>query len=176
MNPADEVGTLSKRFSDRSSDGVDETRFRDVLGYFATGVTVVTAIEDAGPVGFTCQAFTSLSLDPPMVALAAAKTSTSWPRIAEAGWFCVNILADDQDGLCRAFAVSGSDKFRGVEWSPGTNGVPRLDGVIAYVDCELIAIHDAGDHELVTGKVVDLGTGPGKPLLFYRGEFGTIDT
>lgn len=165
---------LSKPPSTGSPAHFDERKFREVLGCFATGITVVSAIEDAQPVGFTCQAFTSLSLDPPMVALAPSKTSTSWPRIAEAGWFCVNILAESQEELCRAFAVSGSDKFVGVEWSPGTNGVPRLDGALAHIDCELVAIHDAGDHELVTGRVADLAMGSGKPLVFYRGSFSTV--
>lgn len=147
-------------------------RFREVLGHFASGVTVVTAMEDAGPVGFTCQAFTSLSLEPPMVALAPGKSSTSWPRIAEAGVFCVNILADDQEALCRDFAVSGGDKFAGVRWAPGANGAPVIDGVLAWVECALLLAHDAGDHELVFGRVLDLGVNEGVPLIYYRGGFG----
>src|SRR5580658_9526448 len=114
--------------------GVDESRFRDVLGHFATGVTVVTAV-DGDPVGFTCQAFAALSLDPPMVLLAPAKSSTSWPRIAQAGAFCVNILAADQEAVCRAFAVSGGDKFDGVAWTPGVTGSPIITGSLAYVEC-----------------------------------------
>lgn len=150
---------------------VDPTEFRTVLGHFASGVTVVAAIEDEGPVGFTCQAFAALSLEPPMVALAPAKTSTSWPRMAKAGAFCVNILADDQVDLCRRFAVSGGDKFVGVDWQLGKAGTPVLDGVLAWVECELDAIHEAGDHELVTGRVLALGVGSGSPLLFYRGGY-----
>lgn len=152
----------------------DEARFREVLGRFATGVTVVTAIEDGLPVGFTCQAFTSLSLDPPMVALAPAKSSTSWPRIAQAGAFGVNVLASDQEALCRNFAVSGGDKFAGVSWHRGRLGVPLLNGVLAWIECRLGAIHDAGDHELVTGEVITLGVGEGRPLLYYRGGFGSF--
>lgn len=151
---------------------VGEARFREVLGHFATGVTIVTAMEEGVPVGFTCQAFTSLSLTPPMVALAPAKSSTSWPRIAKAGAFCVNILADTQEALCRSFAVSGGDKFTGVAWHVGPGGTPVLDGSLAWVECELDAIHDAGDHELVVGRVVELGVGHGSPLLFYRAGFG----
>lgn len=150
---------------------VDPSEFRAVLGHFASGVTVVAAMEDEGPVGFTCQAFAALSLDPPMVALAPAKTSTSWPRMVKAGAFCVNILADDQQDLCRTFAVSGGDKFSGVAWRLGQAGTPVLEGVLAWVECELDAIHDAGDHELVTGRVLELGLGSGSPLLFYRGGF-----
>jgi 3-hydroxy-9,10-secoandrosta-1,3,5(10)-triene-9,17-dione monooxygenase reductase component len=163
---------------DLESTGVstfDEARFKEALGHFATGVTVVTALEDGQPVGFTCQAFSSLSLDPPLVALAPAKTSTSWPRIARAGAFCVNILSEHQEALSRTFSVSGGDKFTGVGWHPGQTGAPVLTGCLAWVECELGLIHDAGDHELVTGRVVDLGVAGGRPLLFYRGGFGTLE-
>jgi flavin reductase (DIM6/NTAB) family NADH-FMN oxidoreductase RutF len=150
---------------------VDQARFRDVLGRFATGITVVTAMEDGLPVGFTCQSFTSLSLDPALVALAPAKSSTSWPRIAKAGAFCVNILSEAQEDLCRSFAVSGGDKFAGVDWRRGSAGTPVLGGSLAWIECHLEIIHDAGDHELVVGRVLDLGIGEGGPLLFYRSAF-----
>ena len=156
------------------TSGVDASRFRDVLGHFASGVTVVTAL-DAGPVGFTCQAFAALSLDPPMVLLAPAKSSTSWPRIARAGAFCVNILAEHQGPLARSFSVSGADKFAGVDWRAGpATGAPVLSGALAWAECRLEQIFDAGDHELVTGFVLALGVGEGEPLLFYRGAFGTF--
>src|SRR5271170_7172188 len=102
--------------------GFDTARFREVLGHFATGITIVAASEGGEPVGFSCQSFAALSLDPPMVILAPAKTSTSWPRIVRAGAFCVNILGEHQEAVCRAFAVSGGDKFDGVEWTPGVTG------------------------------------------------------
>ena len=107
----------------------DGARFREVMGHFATGVTIVTAIEEGLPVGFTCQTFTSLSLEPPLVALAPGKNSTSWPRIARTGSFCVNVLSEDQEALCRGFAVSGGPKFEGVAWhpAPGT-GSPVIEG------------------------------------------------
>lgn len=162
----------SRRSSVVPPPELDPARFRQVLGHFASGVTVVTAVEDGKPVGFTCQAFTSLSLDPPMVALAAAKSSTSWPRMVRAGAFCVNILADHQEPVGRVFAESGADKFAGVGWRPGAAGTPVLDGVLAWVECELGAVHDAGDHELVTGRVLHLGLGAGGPLIYYRGGFG----
>src|ERR1700677_3822232 len=106
--------------------GFDQARFREVLGHFATGITIVTATDEGEPVGFSCQSFAALSLDPPMVILAPAKSSTSWPRIAQAGAFCVNILSDAQEDVCRGFAVSGGDKFVGVEWTPGVTGAPRI--------------------------------------------------
>ena len=152
--------------------GLDQARFREVLGHFATGITIVTAVEDNKPVGFSCQAFAALSLDPPMVILAPARSSTSWPRIAQAGAFCVNILAEDQEAVCRAFAVPGGDKFDGVAWTPGITGAPLITGSLAMVECTLGSIHDGGDHELVTGYVVGLEISDGAPLLFYRGGFG----
>ena len=170
MSVADDASDLRRT----GARDFDEARFREALGHFATGVTVVTAMEEAQPVGFTCQAFTSLSLDPPLVALAPAKSSTSWPRIAAAGAFCVNILGEHQEALCRSFAVSGGDKFRGVGWHPGVLGTPVLEGSLAWVECELGTIQDAGDHELVTGRVVDLGVGEGRPLVFFRGGFGSF--
>jgi 3-hydroxy-9,10-secoandrosta-1,3,5(10)-triene-9,17-dione monooxygenase reductase component len=152
--------------------GLDQARFREVLGHFATGITIVTAIDAGEPVGFSCQSFAALSLDPPMVILAPAKSSTSWPRIAQAGAFCVNILEEHQEAECRAFALSGGDKFSGVDWTPGVTGAPLIDGSLAIVECRLGAIYEGGDHELVTGHVVTLGVGEGSPLLFYRSGFG----
>jgi 3-hydroxy-9,10-secoandrosta-1,3,5(10)-triene-9,17-dione monooxygenase reductase component len=152
--------------------GLDQARFREVLGHFATGVTIVTACEDGVPVGFSCQSFSALSLNPPMVILAPAKSSTSWPRIAEAGAFCVNILADDQEAICLNFAVSGGDKFEGVAWTAGTTGAPVIEGSLASIECTLGAIYEGGDHELVTGHVVSMEVGTGAPLLFYRSGFG----
>lgn len=166
QRPQSEEGQLVSE-----SRAFDSDRFREVLGHFATGVTVVTAMEEGQPVGFTCQSFTSLSLEPPLVALAPAKSSTSWPRIREAGVFCVNILADDQEDLCRTFAVSGGDKFAEVPWAPGWNGAPRLHGALAYVECRLLLAHDAGDHELVFGSVQHVEAGAGAPLVFYQGRF-----
>lgn len=153
----------------------DTARFKDVMGRFASGVTVVTGMEDHHPVGFTCQSFISLSADPPFVAVAPARTSTSWPRIARAGSFCINVLADHQEGLGRSFAVSGGDKFVGVDWHPApATGAPLIDGSLAWMDCRVELVHDAGDHELIIGKVLDLGSDEGSPLLYFRSRFATL--
>ncbi|MCX5373092.1 flavin reductase family protein [Streptomyces sp. NBC_00080] len=160
---------------------VDQGEFRRVLGSFASGVTVVTAPavegEDggAGPAGFACQSFSSLSLDPPLVAFMVGRTSTTWPRIARAGVFCVNVLSAGQAGLCRAFAASGTDKFAGVAHDAApVSGAPRLAGTLAWIDCAVHAVHTGGDHLVVVGRVNALGTGEGAeepPLLFHRGRF-----
>lgn len=150
-----------------------EDDFKAVMGHFATGVVAVTAVEDGGPVGFTCQAFASLSLDPPLVALAPARTSTTFPRIRAAGGFAVNVLSEDQSPLARAFARSGTDKFAGVRWSPGAGGAPILHGAIAWIECRIVAEHEAGDHTLVVARVERAGhLSDGRPLTFYRGAFG----
>lgn len=150
--------------------------FRRVLGHFASGVTVVTARDADGPTGFACQSFASLSLDPPLVTFMVARTSTTWPRIARAGVFCVNILGAEQGALCRGFAVSGSDKFAGVPYgeAPAT-GSPLLDSVPAWIDCRVHAVHTGGDHLIVVGRVEALGAEvEGEPLLFHRGAFGRL--
>ncbi len=150
--------------------------FRRVLGHFASGVTVVTARDADGPTGFACQSFASLSLDPPLVSFMVARTSTTWPRIARAGVFCVNVLGAEQSALCRRFAVSGSDKFAGVAYgeAPAT-GSPLLDAVPAWIDCRIHAVHTGGDHLIVVGRVEALGAEEeGEPLLFHRGAFGRL--
>ncbi len=153
----------------------DSESFKDAMSRFTTGVTIVSGIEDGEPVGFTCQSFVSLSIDPPFVAVAPARTSTSWPRIARAGTFCVNVLGDHQEDLCRGFAVSGGNKFEGVAWHPAPEtGAPVIEGSLAWVDCHVELVHDAGDHELIIGKVLDLGTNDGVPLLFFRSRFATL--
>jgi 3-hydroxy-9,10-secoandrosta-1,3,5(10)-triene-9,17-dione monooxygenase reductase component len=156
---------------------VDPRVMRDVLGHFASGVTVVTATAEEGPIGFTCQSFSSLSLDPPLVVFAPARTSTTWPRLREIGRFCVNVLAEDQTEVSGAFARSGGDKFAGVHWRPSRRGQPVLDDVVAWIDCELWAEYDGGDHTLVAARVLDLGAdGRRRPLLYHRGAYGLRGT
>jgi 3-hydroxy-9,10-secoandrosta-1,3,5(10)-triene-9,17-dione monooxygenase reductase component len=154
----------------------DTADFKEIMGRFPTGIAVVTAVDDNTPVGFTCQSFVSLSLQPPLVSLAPAKTSTSWPRIRAAGAFCVNVLAESQLELCLVFSRSGGDKFAGVDWSLGVLGTPRLAGSAAWIECKLEAIHDAGDHEIVVGRVIGLDNGGGSPLLFHERRFAKLAT
>lgn len=153
---------------------VDPQRFRRVLGNYPTGVTVVTAIDaDSKPAGMALGSFTSVSLNPPLVAFLADKNSTSFPRIRTATSFCVNVLSAHQEEVCRAFATRGGDKFAGVGWSPAPSGAPRLDGVAAWIDCDFESITHAGDHYLVLGRVRELdGADDGFPLVFYRGGYG----
>ena len=129
-----------------------------MLGRFASGVTVVTAISGGAPVGMTCQSFSSVSLDPPLVLFVPAKTSRAWPVIQRSGQFCVNFLAADQAELSNQMASRGADKFAGVDWTPAREtGSPILDGTLGYVDCQIHTVHEAGDHYVVIGRVLDLG-------------------
>ena len=153
-------------------------RFRDVLGRFASGVTVVTTMSGDEPVGMTCQSFCSVSLDPPLVLFSPAKTSRAWPRIRQAGRFCINLLAADQAGLSNQMASRGSDKFAGVGWRPSPRtGSPVLDGTLGYVDCTVHAVYEAGDHYVVIGAVQELHSSDvPDPLLFYEGRYLDNDT
>jgi 3-hydroxy-9,10-secoandrosta-1,3,5(10)-triene-9,17-dione monooxygenase reductase component len=165
---------MSRTEIPRGGGHVDSSTFRTVLGHFASGVVIVTGATAEGPVGFTCQSFFSVSLDPPLVAVAPGRTSTSWPRIHETGRFCANVLTEDQEALGRSFAVSGGQKFTGVGWAPAPSGCPVLTGCLAWIDCTVAAVHDAGDHLLVLGRVEEMGYSNGRPLLFYRGGFGSF--
>jgi flavin reductase (DIM6/NTAB) family NADH-FMN oxidoreductase RutF len=144
---------------------------RAVLGTFCTGVVVVTALGDE-PVGFTCQSFSSLSLDPPLISFNPARTSTSWPRIRDLGRFCVNVLAHDQDELSELFARARVNRFTDVGWTRSPLGSPVLDDVSAWIDCELAAEYDGGDHTIVVGRVRGLHANSQRhPLIFYRGRY-----
>ena len=155
----------------------DGAHFRQVLGHFPTGVTVITSDGPEGPVGLAIGSFTSVSLDPPLVAFCPDKRSSSWPRIREAGAFCVNVLGEDQELLCRTFASKGADKFKGIGWEPTGSGSPRLTGVLAWIDCTVETVHDAGDHEICVGRVteMDVGEESAGPLVFYRGGYGRFE-
>lgn len=154
----------------------DSRTFRNTMGQFCTGVVIATGTLRGEPAGFAAQSFVSLSIDPPLIALCPGKSSSSWPRLRESGNFCINVLADDQKPVCDIMAKTGIDKFASIAWRAGTTGSPILDGVIAWIDCELVAEHDAGDHTIAIGRVVDIGVeAPGKsPLLFFQGRYGNF--
>lgn len=156
------------------SDAVDPMQFRRVLGHYPTGVTVVTAQGSDGPSGFAVGSFASVSLDPPLVSFCPDKSSTTWPAIREAGTFAVNILADDQSAVCARFASKDEDKFAGVDWHTEVTGAPVLDDVLAWIDCTITDIHEAGDHHIVVGRVeaLDVVRGDRGPLLFFQGGYG----
>lgn len=153
---------------------IDPAEFRHILGHYPTGVAIVTAMEPgAVPVAMVVGSFTSVSLDPPLVGFFPDKRSVSWPRIQATGRFCVNILAEDQEALCRRFASRIPDRFSGVSHSLSQAGLPILDGVVAWIDCTVHDVHETGDHYLALGRVQAMATGrPARPLLFFRGGYG----
>ena len=153
----------------------DATRFRQILGSFPTGVTVVTTLQDGRPVGLAAGSFFSVSLDPPLVGFCVMTTSNTWPAIERRGSFGVSILADDQSDLCRRLAGKAPDKFHNVPWSPApVTGSPLVAGAVAHLDCDLEQQHLAGDHWIVVGRVraLELHRSEAEPLVFCRGDFG----
>ena len=153
---------------------LDARLFRDVLGHYPTGVVLVTAIgPDGDPVGMIVGSFTSVSLDPPLVAYLPTLSSFTFGRLRQAEKFCINVLSADQEDVCRTFAGRGEDKWAGVAWSPSPGGAPILDGAVAWIECTTESVTEAGDHFLVLGRVCNLGVlNPVAPLLFFQGGYG----
>jgi flavin reductase (DIM6/NTAB) family NADH-FMN oxidoreductase RutF/DNA-binding IclR family transcriptional regulator len=157
---------------------IEGSHFRTVLGHFPTGVAVVTGIDaDGKPAGLAVGSFSSVSLDPPLVAFMPDKKSTSWPKFRDSGSFCVNILGAEQESICRTFASKGGDKFADLTWHAAGSGSPRIDGVLAWIDCDMEVVHEAGDHYIVIGRVreLDIGT-PALPLVFFQGGYGRFSS
>lgn len=151
--------------------------FRRTLAHFASGVTVVTGL-DPEPVGFTCQSFQSVSIDPPLVSISIMKTSTTYPRLQRSGRWAVSVLSHQQSGLSSQFARSGSDKWSDVAWTPASSGNPVLENSAMWVDCETWAEYDAGDHLIVLGRVVELSPPEWhrhEPLLFFKGAYRSLN-
>lgn len=139
---------------------------------FATGVTVVTTIVDGRPHGFTANAFSSVSADPPLLLLCVNRSAFSHSLISQAGFFCVNILSLDQRSTAECFASRNvQDRFEGVSWSPGATGAPIIGDTLAHFDCTLAEAHSAGTHTVFLGSVVGCGTENGVPLGYFDGAY-----
>jgi flavin reductase (DIM6/NTAB) family NADH-FMN oxidoreductase RutF len=145
--------------------------FRDALGRFATGVTVVTIQGPDGPMGFTANSFSSLSLDPALVLWSPAKASQRYPFFAAARHYAIHVLGQDQADLPARFSKGGPG-FAGLNWQSNVEGVPVLPGAIARFDCAQHATHDGGDHLIIVGQVLRLALEEGEPLVFANGRFG----
>ncbi|MEN9510067.1 MAG: hypothetical protein RLZZ621_2630 [Gemmatimonadota bacterium] len=155
---------------------IDRDLFRAVLGRFASGITVITARgADGTPHGMTVSAFSSLSLDPPLVLVCVGNEATMAPMLTTATSFAVNILSDGQEALSRRFAGKIDDRFAGVGYQEGRLGDPILDEVLAWMQCRIVARHPAGDHVILVGQVEQADTREGKPLLYYRGGYATLE-
>lgn len=146
--------------------------FRQALGTFATGVTVVTAIDEQGrPRGFTANSFTSVSLDPPLILVCIASGSAGHAVFTNSNTFCVNVLAEDQQNLSTLFASPGDDRFSEIEWRPSHNGNPIIDGAITNFECDRHNIVDAGDHVILIGKVSSYEASGRSPLIYCSGSY-----
>ncbi|ORA11298.1 flavin reductase [Mycobacterium arosiense] len=156
----------------------DPMHMRNVLGQFPTGVVVITAVaKDGTAVGLTVGSFTSVSLDPPLVAFMAQAGSASWRKIETSGAFCVNVLTYTQEHVCRAMATRRADKFSGIAWHPAASGSPVLDKVAAWIDCDIESVIPAGDHFIVLARVRDLDVAEATaPLIFYQGGYGRFSS
>ncbi|HYD31550.1 MAG TPA: flavin reductase family protein [Azospirillaceae bacterium] len=155
----------------------DSRDFRTALGCFATGVTVVTTLDaERQPVGVTVNSFTSVSLAPPLVLFCLGRTAQSVAAFEATGAFAVNMLADDQQELSLRFASrERADRWNGVAWESWDTGCPILTGSLAILECDREAVHDGGDHLILVGRVRRLASRTdGKPLLYFRGAYGTV--
>jgi flavin reductase (DIM6/NTAB) family NADH-FMN oxidoreductase RutF len=158
---------------------IDPAHYRQVLGHFPTGVTIVSGLADGKPVGFTIGSFTSVSLDPPLVGFLPQRDSDTWAMMADHGSFCVNVLGDSQTDLCWKFAKSGTEatRFDGVAWHAAPSGAPVIERAVAWIDCTVEEVYEMGDHYFVLGRVTSLDVdadenGPPMPLVFFRGTIG----
>ncbi|MFN7151233.1 MAG: flavin reductase family protein [Microthrixaceae bacterium] len=156
---------------------IDPTDFREVMGQYPTGVVIITAASASGEaLGMTVGSFNSASLDPALVMFMPDRKSNSWRALRDSGErFGVNVLSAEQEPICRAVATRKTDKFEGIPWRFSDHGNPVIGDCVAHLDCEVVAIHEAGDHDIVIGRVVELGVlNPVDPLLFFRGGYGSF--
>jgi 3-hydroxy-9,10-secoandrosta-1,3,5(10)-triene-9,17-dione monooxygenase reductase component len=157
-----------------SGPAFDPRVFRDTLGHYASGLTIITGIDEEGPIGFTCQSFYSVSTEPPLVSFSVMTNSTTYPRVRETGGFAVNVLAHDQHSVSNQFARKGTDKWAGIDWTPTRTGNPIIDDTLMWLDCDIWAEHEAGDHFIVIGRVKEMSPASWhekEPLLYYRGQY-----
>ena len=154
---------------------VEQAEFRQALGHFASAVTVVTAtLKDSGPAGITVTAFSSLSLDPPLVLICIDKQARLHDHLARDSYFAVNILAEDQEAVSRRFASSEPDPFREIGYTPGASGAPLIHDAVLAMECKIVDLLPGGDHTIIVGEVAAAKIHEGKPLLYFRGGYAAI--
>lgn len=155
----------------------DARTFRTIMGRYPTGVVVVTAGGPDGPVGMAMNSFISVSLDPPMILLCPAASSSTWPLLRESGTIAVNVMSRVQESLCRGFASRDVDRFAQVEWHPGEDGAPLLADATGWIECTIVDERVAGDHTLVLASVDRVGSDESvpEPLVFHSGRYVGLD-
>jgi flavin reductase (DIM6/NTAB) family NADH-FMN oxidoreductase RutF len=155
---------------------IDKDAFRRVLSNFAAGVTVVTTLDrDRQPHGLTATAFTSVSLEPPLVLVCIDKKAETYPHFAPSGVFAVNFLGAEQRDVSQHFAKHGGDKFAGLAWRRGVLGTPILEGAVGHVECRIVHGYDGGDHTIYVGEIESADAGDGAPLLYFRHAYHRVD-
>jgi flavin reductase (DIM6/NTAB) family NADH-FMN oxidoreductase RutF len=154
---------------------VSQDEFKDALSRFASGVTVVATKDARGKLhGITVSAFCSVSLEPPMVLICIEKATGSHHAFEESGVFVVNVLSASQSSTSERFAAPFEDKFKDAEFYPGLEGIPVLKGALASLECRLTFSYHGGDHSIFVGQVENVIVHDGDPLIYFRGEYGTI--
>jgi flavin reductase (DIM6/NTAB) family NADH-FMN oxidoreductase RutF/DNA-binding GntR family transcriptional regulator len=166
---------MSATGSAPTPSAVDQGVFRDVIGRFASGVTIITTHTGGQDFGTTASAVSSLSMDPPMLLVCLNKTSETQAAIVDAGRFAVNILGSDQTDLAYAFAKKSPDKFRGAEVARGRANVPLFPGALARIECRVAESATGGTHTVFMGEVEQASATEGDPLTYYRGRFGRFE-
>lgn len=159
------------------SIAIDPFIFREALGHYASGITVITTLIDGELVGFTCQSFYSVSMSPPLVSFSVMCSSGSYPKIRKAGRFAVNIMSEEQEEISNQFSRRGTDKWHGVKWRKSPLGNPVIVDSLHWLDCEIHAEHTAGDHMIVIGEVKALNleeTPATQPLLYFKGQYCSL--
>ena len=165
------MGSPDARMREIVPDKNDSRAFRDALGRYATGVTVVTVGTGIGPLGITANSFAGVSLDPPLVLWSLAKASLRYTHFRDADRFAVHVLGENQRDLCVRFSRSGHD-FDGADWRADESGLPLLGGCLARFVCRRSAVHDGGDHGIIVGEVACAKWRDGAPLIFSQGAYG----
>ncbi|MFP3849002.1 flavin reductase family protein [Pseudomonas sp. W5-01] len=158
---------------------IEPFSFREALGHYASGITVISSHVDGEPIGFTCQSFYSVSMSPPLVSFSVMSSSASYPKIRRAGRFAVNILSGEQVDISNQFARRGTNKWHGVDWQESPLGNPIIAGSLHWLDCEIHAEHAAGDHVIVIGEVKAMNlqqATAGQPLLYFKGQYRNLAT
>lgn len=148
--------------------------FRDALGHYASGITIIAGHDGNEPLGFTCQSFYSVSVAPPLISFSVMAHSSTYPRIRETGKFSVNILAELQQAISDQFARKGTDRWGGVAWKMTLGQNPVIAGTLMWLDCKIVAEHQAGDHYIVIGQVIAMSPEDwhhGAPLLYFKGKY-----
>ncbi len=157
-----------------SEGAIDGQIYRQVMGQFLAGVTIITAAHETGPVGMAVSSFSSLSMDPPLVLFCPQKRSATWALIEAAGQFAVNILAVEDEHVSRQMSSKVPDKFAGLDWHTRTTGAPVLNSALGWIDCDIADVHEGGDHWVAVGRVRSLGWREGSPLAYHRGSYGSF--